>query len=228
MLPLIGAKEFLQGGGRYCLWLEDVEPTAIRRVPPVYDRVATNRALRLESSRPQLANVAAEFAQITQRPERAFLLVPAHSSESREYIPMGFFDAGNVAHNSCLVIPQATTYQFGILSSRMHMAWTKVVCGRLKSDYRCSKDIVYNNFVFPNATAAQKAEIGALGDEVLAARAAHPTSTLATLYDPTLMPKDLRKAHTALDAAADRLYRKKAYADDVQRVGHLFDLLAGK
>ena len=125
--PFIGAREFLQGSSRYCLWLEGVEPREIRAVPPVYARVATTRAVRAGSARPQLADIAQEFAQITQRPDRPFLLIPARSSEHRDYVPLGFFEAGSVATNSCLVLPDATLWHFGVLSSRMHVAWLRVL-----------------------------------------------------------------------------------------------------
>jgi hypothetical protein len=224
--PFIGAREFLQGGSRYCLWLDGVEPREIRAVPPVYDRVAANRAVRAASARPKLADVAQEFAQITQQPEQPFLLIPRHSSENRDYVPLGLFEAGNIGADSCLVLPDATLFHFGVLQSRMHMAWLRTVSGRLKSDYRYSKDVVYNNFVWPTVNDDDRGAIGDLARDIFDARLAHDGATLADLYDPAVMPRDLRTAHRALDAAVDRAYRKAPFADDVQRVAMLFERLA--
>lgn len=223
--PFIGAREFLQGGSRFCLWLDGVEPSELRAVPPVYARVAATRAVRAASARPKLAEVAQEFAQITQRPNQPFLLVPRHSSENRDYVPLGLFDTGNVGADSCLVIPGATLWHLGVLQSRMHMAWLRTVSGRLKSDYRYSKDIVYNNFVWPTVNDDDRRHIAEFAADVLNARLQHSQSTLADLYDPAVMPRDLRTAHHALDAAVDRAYRKTPFTDDVQRVAMLFERL---
>jgi hypothetical protein len=224
VLPLIGAAEFINGKMRYCLWLEGVSAGAVRSHPQVFERVQKTREVRLVSARPKLADVSSLFAQITQRPDVPFLLVPRHSSENREYVPMGFFPAGNVGHDSCLVIPDADPFHFAVLTSRMHMAWLRAVGGRLKSDYRYSKDIVYNNFVWPASTEAQRLALATGARAILDARAVEPDSTLADLYDPAAMPGSLRKAHHAVDAAVDRLYRMKPFDDDVQRVAHLLEL----
>ena len=223
--PFIGAREFLQGGSRFCLWLDGIEPREIRAVPPVYDRVAATRDVRAASARPKLADVPQEFAQITQRPAQPFLLIPRHSSENRDYVPLGLFDTGNIGADSCLVLPGATFFHFGVLQSRMHMAWLRTVSGRLKSDYRYSKDVVYNNFVWPTVNDDDRLAIGDLARAILDARLAHDSSTLADLYDPAVMPRDLRTAHRALDTAVDRAYRKTPFTDDVQRVAMLFERL---
>jgi hypothetical protein len=223
MLPLLSAKEFLNGKTRYCLWLHHVEPKLLRSLPLIYDRVRQVREIREVSSRPHLADVPHLFAQITQTPTMPILLIPCHSSESRRYIPMGLFDKGCVSHNSCVVVKNAARYHFGILTSRMHMAWVQVVCGRLESRYRYSKDIVYNNFPWPeNVTDTQRAQIESLAQGVLDARALYPDSSLADLYDPLAMPKELVDAHHALDRAVDRLYQRKAFASDAERVALLF------
>lgn len=168
---------------------------------------------------------AQEFAQITQRPDQPFLLIPRHSSENRDYVPLGLFEAGNIGADSCLVLPGATLFHLGVLQSRMHMAWLRTVSGRLKSDYRYSKDVVYNNFVWPTVNDDDRRAIGDRARAVLDARLAHDGSTLADLYDPAVMPRDLRAAHRSLDAAVDRAYRRAPFTDDVQRVAMLFERL---
>ena len=223
---LIGAKELIQGGARYCLWLTQIAPETLRAIPPLLQRVQQNRAIREVSSRPQLAETPTLFAQITADPTtyRRAIVIPGVSSEARAYIPMGFFGEKQVVANSCLVIPDGTAYHFGILTSQMHMAWMRAVAGRLESRYRYSKDIVYNNFIWPEASEAQKAEIETLTQAVLDARAEFPNSTLADLYDPNTMPPSLTRAHKALDRAVDRLYRKEPFGSDAERVALLFDL----
>ena len=223
VLPLISAREFLHNERRFCLWLKGIDPSVIRSLSLVYKRVQQVREVRLKSARPKLADVPNLFAQITQEPTEPFILVPRHSSEKRDYIPLGMFGAGNVAHDSCMAVPYAELYHFGVLTSRMHMAWVRSVCGRIKSDYRYSKDIVYNNFPWPEGvTDAQRAEIERLAQAVLDARAQFPNSTLADLYDPNTMPPALTKAHQALDRAVDRLYRSEPFPSDLERVEHLF------
>ena len=138
---------------------------------------------------------------------------------------MGFFSKDHIVADSAMSVPGATLYHFGILTSAMHMAWVRSVCGRIKSDYRYSKDIVYNNFPWPEGVSeAQRAEIERLAQAVLDARAQFPNSTLADLYDPNTMPPALTKAHHALDRAVDRLYRPESFPSDLERVEHLFTL----
>jgi len=224
VLPLIGADDFINRTARYCLWLEGASSTELRAMPTVYERVKELKEIRLESSRPQLALTPHLFAQITQRPDRPFLLIPAHSSESRRYIPMGFLGEGNIAHNSCLVIADATLWHFGILTSRMHMDWMRAVAGRLESRYRYSKDVVYNNFVFPKASDSAGARVEEFAGAVLAARERFPADSLAALYDPVTMPLELSEAHDALDLAVESLYQSSPFTDAEARVAHLFSL----
>ena len=222
---LIGAKELIQGGARYCLWLTSIPPHVLRAIPPFLERVERNREVRAASSRPQLADTPALFAQITADPtqyEHA-IAVPRHSSENRKYLPMGFFSKNKIIGDTCMSIPDATLYNFGVLTSAMHMAWMRTVAGRLESRYRYSKDIVYNNFIWPDATDEQKAEIEKLAQAVLDARAEFPDSSLADLYGPLTMPPSLTKAHTALDKAVDKLYSKSGFTTDADRVALLFE-----
>jgi hypothetical protein len=223
VLPMISAREFLHREKRFCLWLAGIEPSVLRTLPLVYGRVEDVREIRLESARPQLANVPTRFAQVTQDPSWPFVLIPRHSSENRSYIPIGMFEPGNVAHDSCMVVEQATLYHFGILTSKMHMAWVAAVCGRLESRYRYSKDIVYNNFPWPDAPTASKSRaIEALAQAVLDARTLYPKSSLADLYDPSAMPPELIKAHVNLDRAVDQLYSRERFTADLERQQFLF------
>jgi hypothetical protein len=223
ILPAYGAREFIQGIKRYCLWLEGVPLHEIRQVPAVYERIARNKEVRAASSRPELADTPHLFAQRTQDPKKAFLIVPSVSSESREYIPMGFFEPGSVATNLCLAIEGADKSLFAILTSQMHMDWLRTVGGRLESRYRYSKDVVYNNFVFPDLTTTQRVELNRLADAVLAARAAETGATMAALYDPVTMPASLRAAHREIDAYVDTLYRPSGFASADERVTHLLE-----
>jgi hypothetical protein len=235
----LGADEFINGIERYCLWLTDAPPTLLRNSPFIRQRLEAVRNFRLESKRDathELATTPAQFAFISH-PDTPYLLVPGVSSERRDYIPIGFMPAETIASNACLIVPHATLYHFGILTSAMHMAWVRAVCGRLKSDYRYSAGIVYNNFPWPfceqkTEDASVKRPVDAIKNEaqaVLDARARFPDATLADLYDPLTMPPELLKAHQRLDAAVDAAYAaaaggKKRYASDAERVAFLFGL----
>jgi hypothetical protein len=151
------------------------------------------------------AEIPTLFQEIRQ-PDTDYILIPSVSSENRRYIPIGFVGKDIIVNNAVHVIPTATLYHFGILTSNVHMAWMRTVCGRLKSDYRYSKEIVYNNFPWPDATDEQKAAIEKLGQAVLDARALFPAASLADLYDPIAMPPELLKAHQNLDRAVMKLY----------------------
>lgn len=221
--PFIGAEEYINGGMRWVLALQDATPAEMR-VPAIKDRLSKVRLSREASKRPvtrELAKSPAAFA-FTTIPEEPFLVIPEVSSERRDYVPIGWLEPPTIPSNLVRILAEATPWHFGILTSRMHMAWLRHIGGRLKSDYRYSIGLVYNTFPWPEASAAQRAAIESLAKSVLAAREVHPTSSLADLYDPDTMPGNLRKAHAALDAAVDRLYRPAAFASDRDRVEHLF------
>ncbi len=196
--PFISADEFLNGRPRWCLWLRDIEPKALRTLPQVTARIEHVKQHRLASTREatrKLAESPRQFGELRQ-PSGSYVLVPRHSSENRAFIPMGVFGAHDIVADSCLSVPNATLYHFGILTSTMHMAWMRAVCGRLKSDFRYSAGIVYNNFpwpLHPEGESKTVAVIESAAQTVLDARAAHPGSTLADLYDPHAMPDDLRR-----------------------------------
>ena len=227
--PFIGGQELLHNIPRWCLWLADAEPGEIRALPAVFKRVEAVRKWRAASNRETTKKLAAkptQFAEVRQ-PTTAYIAIPTVSSERREYIPMAFLNAKVIASNQLYILPEATLYHFGILTSVMHMAWVRYTCGRLKSDYRYSAGIVYNNFPWPeNMADKQRQEVEAAAQAVLEVRAIHPDATLADLYDPNLMPSDLRAAHKQLDKAVDAVYTadggKRAWANDSERVAFLF------
>jgi hypothetical protein len=221
--PFIGSVEYINGGVRWILALQNAEPNEIR-TPDVKRLLEQVRLFRESSSRPvtrELAKTPADFA-FTTIPEKDFLVIPEVSSERRDYVPIGWLSPPTIPSNLVRALPETTRYEFAILTSRMHMSWLDHIGGRLKSDYRYSNALVYNTFPWPDATPAQRAKVEALAQAVLDARAAHPTASLADLYDPDTMPADLRRAHHALDLAVDRLYRAQPFSSDRDRVEHLF------
>ncbi|HEV2971694.1 MAG TPA: DNA methyltransferase [Pirellulales bacterium] len=227
--PLLCAEEYLYSIPRWCLWLVNASSADIRNIPGIKKRVQSVRSFRLASKKEptrRMADHPALFAEIRQ-PTKRFIVVPQHTSETRRYIPFGYFEPKYVVHNSCSAIPDATLYHFGVLSSAMHMAWVRHVCGRIKSDFRYSTGLVYNNYPWPEApTAAKRAAAEVKAQSVLDSRGEHLAkgATLADLYDPLAMPRDLAKAHAALDRAVDRCYRKQPFTSDRQRVEFLFAL----
>lgn len=224
--PYIGAKEFLNNEKRWCIWLVDAKPDELKECSMILERVEKVRKFRSESIAESTRNYKFHtlFRQITQ-PESDYLVIPLHSSESRQYIPFGFCRKNMIASNATSIIPNATLYHFGIMTSKIHMDWVRYTCGRIKSDYRYSKDIVYNNFPFPQEiTDKQREQIETLAQTILDARTQFPDSSLADLYNPLTMPPKLLKAHEALDKAVDKLYRKEGFKSDTERVAHLFEL----
>ena len=228
-----GSQEFLNGIERWCLWLGDVPPQELRRMPKAMERVEAVRQYRLDSkSKPtnKLAATPTRF-HVENMPSNRFLVAPKVSSERRVYMPLGYMMPDVLIGDAAFIIPDATPYHFGVLHSAMHMAWVRQVCGRLESRYRYSAKLVYNNFPWPReATAAARAKIERAAAAVLSARAAHQgeagkgDATLADLYDPLSMPPDLSRAHAALDRAVDLCYRPQPFPDERRRFEHLFAL----
>jgi type I restriction-modification system DNA methylase subunit len=222
----LGAEEFINGTERWCLWINDISPNALKEMPQVLERLEKVRQFRLSSKRPatrDLAAIPSKFAFISHE-DVDYLLIPSVSSEKRNYIPIGFMAPHVIASNLCLIIPKATLFHFGILNSTMHMSWVRSVCGRLKSDYRYSNSVVYNNFPWPEATDKQRQKIEKAAQGVLDTRAKYPKSTLADLYNATTMPPDLVKAHNMLDRAVDEAYGKASFKNEAERVAFLFGL----
>lgn len=206
--PWYGSQEFINRKPRYCLWLGDCPPNELRKMPECMKRVNAVRQLRLESKSAgtrKLADTPTRF-HVENMPKGTYIVIPEVSSERRKYVPMGFMSPDILCSNLVKIIPNATLYHFGILTSNVHMAWMRAVCGRLKSDYRYSKDVVYNNFPWPTPTDEQKAKIKETAQAILDARALYPDSSLADLYDETTMPPELRKAHQQNDKAVMRAY----------------------
>jgi hypothetical protein len=226
ILPLISAYEFLNGKKRWCFWLVDAEPNELKQMPAVLKRAELVKQFRLDSVAPSTQKFAATptLFRDRNRPE-TFIVVPRVSSENRPYIPFGFFDKNSIVSDTCMSIPNGNQYHFGVLMSKMHMAWVKYICGRLKSDFRYSKDIVYNNFPWPdNLTEKQVATIETATQKVLDARLQFPDSSLADLYDPLTMPPALVKAHNELDKAVDQAYRTHPFTSEANRMVFLFEL----
>jgi N-6 DNA Methylase len=237
----LGAEEFLNGFERWCLWLGDCPPSELRAMPLAMKRVQAVKLARQNSKSPptqKLADTPTRF-HVEFMPDKPYMVIPEVSSERRDYIPLGYLPETTLASNKLRLLPEASLYQFGVLSSRMHMAWTRYTCGRMKSDYQYSITTVYNNFPWPTLeekvskaqTNKAQAAIESSAQAVLDARAQFPGSSLADLYDPLTMPPALVKAHQKLDAAVDAAYAqdavhpgKIAYATDAERVAYLFAL----
>jgi hypothetical protein len=224
--PLIGGEELLKSKVRWCLWLQNVEPPELRKIPPVLERIAAVRAIRLKSKRREtraLADTPALFGEIRQ-PTASYLAIPEVSSESRPYIPLAFLSKDVIATHKLYTMANALLYHFGVLQSNMHMAWVRQVAGRLESRYQYSAGIVYNNFPWPvDATEKQKKAIEEAAQKVLDAREQFPDSSLADLYDPLTMPPVLVKAHQTLDKAVDAAYGKRTFTSDADREAFLFE-----
>jgi hypothetical protein len=224
--PYVGSREFLQGGERWILCLANVAPQVLRTLPKVRERIAAVRAYRLLSrSRPtQALAETPTLYHVNVIPDTPFLVVPEVSSERRDYIPIGWLEPPVIPSNKIRVLPNATLWQFGLLTSTMHMAWVRNIGGRLKSDFSYGIGIIYNTFPMPPIPPEWLQRLEPYAEAVLAARAAYPDATLADLYDPDLMPPNLRRAHRDLDGAVDKLYRRSGFSSDRERVEHLLGL----
>ena len=223
----LGADEFINNRKRYCLWLKDAEPDELRKMKLVAERVENVRKTRNESKREatkKLADTPWLFGEIRQPEEGTYLLIPRVSSERRKYIPVGFLPSDVIASDATQIIPEAGLYEFGIITSNVQNAWMRVVCGRLKSDYRYSANIVYNNFPWCNPSAEQRERIEHTAQAILDARNRHPQSSLADLYDETFMPADLRKAHQENDRAVMQAYGFSTKITESECVAELFKL----
>ncbi len=224
--PLISAREFLNNKKRWCLWLVDISPQELRAMPRVLDRVEAVKRFRLASIAPSTQKHATTPSLFRDRNRpNTFIVIPRVSSEKRKYIPMGFFDKNSIVSDTMLSIPDGTFYNFGVLTSEMHMAWVKYTCGRLESRFRYSKDVVYNNYPWPKEPSKKnKNRVEEKAQKVLDVRTEFPESSLADLYDPLTMPPKLVKAHQELDKAVDLCYRPQAFTTENARIEFLFDL----
>ena len=215
-----GAKEFINNEPRYCLLLKDCPPNELKRMPLVYQRVKNVREFRLASKSAgtrKLADKPTRF-HVENFPTGNYLLIPRVSSENRRYVPIGFMNPDDLASDSVHIVPNATLYHFGILTSSIHMTWLRTVGGRLKSDYRYSKDVVYNNFVWCEPSTAQRHAIEQSAQKILDVREKYPQATLADLYDELSMPYDLRNAHRNNDRAVATAYGLENFLDDEPKI----------
>lgn len=219
--PLIGAAEFIKRKTRWCLWLKDADPSELRKCPKVLERVRKCKESREQSIAEGIRKFAATptlFAQITQPLNCTCLIIPQVSSERRKYVPIGYLDGDTICTDKLRIVPDATLYHFGVLTSNVHMAWMRAICMRMKSDYSYSRDIVYNNFPWPSPTEEQKVKIEQTAQAILDARALFPESSLADLYDEVAMPPELRKAHQANDRAVMEAYGWKVSREFTESV----------
>jgi hypothetical protein len=224
----VGSEELLNGGERWCLWLDGVAPEALRAMPQVMRRLKEVHAFRSASSAEPTRRAAAtpgRFFFVTQ-PSTAYIAIPEVSSERRRYVPLDLLPTDTITSNKLYLLATDSRYLFGVLQSAMHMAWMRSVAGRLKSDMQYSGTMVYNTFPWPEAPSdAQRAAVEAAAQAVLDARAQFPGATLADLYDPLTMPPALLKAHHKLDAAVDAAHGRKpgSFKSDAERVAFLFE-----
>jgi len=225
--PFIGAQEFLNGQEKYCYWFENVIPKDWSLMPLALQKVKAVEKLRAISSREatrKLALYPSLFGEIRQ-PKTKYILIPRHSSENRKYIPFGYLSPDNIVGDTCLSVENVTLFHFGIIHSLMHFVWIKTTCGRIKSDFRYSNEIVYNNYPWPeNPSDKQIKAIEEKAQNVLDVRASFPNSSLADLYNPLTMPPALVKAHNELDKAVDAAYSKQAFTSEAKRMEFLFEL----
>jgi hypothetical protein len=225
--PFLMGKEFLNNIPRFCIWLKDADLSEVKKISEIYSRIEKVKEFREKSKRPQTIK-AAKFPYLfgeMRQPNTDYLAIPKVSSENREYIPIGFCSSNIITGDMLFNMPFATLFNFGVITSVMHMTWVRYVCGRLESRYRYSNSVVYNNFPWPeNPTIKQKDTIEKEAKSVLDARANFPGSSLADLYDPITMPAILIKAHQALDKAVDLCYRSQPFPNETKRIEFLFEL----
>ena len=226
--PFIGSSEFINLSERFCLWITEDNKNKALAIPAIEERVNKVKAFRLKSTKLATVEWAKKPYSFTECRYKNTLciIIPRHSSERREYIPIGYLEAGTVVADSAFAIYDAPLWLFGILTSKMHMAWVKTVGGRLETRYRYSAQLCYNTFPFPAINEAQKAELEELAQEVLDVRDQHFDMTLGEQYNPETMPETLKEAHHRLDLAVERCYRPEPFSSDEERLECLFKLYA--
>ena len=225
--PLLSASEFLNGKTKWCLWLEELNPNDLKSMPLVKQRIENVKKLREESTREatkKLAEYPTLFGELRQ-PKSEYIGIPLNTSGNRTYIPFGYFSKDVISNNTMSVVANSSLFHFGVLTSIMHMTWVKYICGRIKSDYRYSNELVYNNYPFPkNVSEKQKKAVEEKAQNVLNIRSQFSDCSLADLYDPLSMPPNLKKAHQELDKAVDNCYGTKSFKNDKERIEFLFGL----
>jgi type I restriction-modification system DNA methylase subunit len=225
--PYTGGDEFINNKKRWCLWLQNIDPSILKKSKFILQRIEKTKEFRLSSNRAatnKLADNPMLFGEIRQ-PKTSYIIIPKVSSENRKYIPIGILEPSIITSGSALIIPNANLYIFGVITSNMHMSWMKSTCGRMKSDFQYSASIVYNNYPWPeNPSEKQIKTIEEKAQNVLEVRASFPNSSLADLYNPLTMPPALVKAHNELDKAVDAAYSKQAFTSEAKRMEFLFEL----
>ena len=221
---IYGSEEFINDIYRYCLWIDDSELHNALANPEIKRRIERTEQMRLSSKDESGRKLADKSYQFREHPllDCEKIIIPRVSSEHREYIPMGYLDPETVVSNSAFAIYDAETWLFGILESKMHMAWVRTVGGKLKTDYRYSAQLCYNTFPFPKITDEKRAELTTAAEEILVTRGGYPLKTLAEMYAPDKMPQDLREAHNTLDNIVDSCYSGYPFANDEARLECLF------
>lgn len=226
--PFLGAREFINKKERYCLWLKDISPSELSNLPLIFERVQKVKEFRSNSDRSEATQRFANYPTLftsDRQPDSNYLLIPRHSSQNREYIPIGFFNSDYIVSDSCSFVPNASLFDFGIITSKMHMTWMKFICGRIKGDYRYANTIVYNTFPFPeNVSNDLKNKIVKASRVILDIRDNFPEESLANLYNPDLMPPSLKKAHKKLDKLVDKCYKSEKFKNDNDRMKFLFEM----
>jgi hypothetical protein len=223
-----GSADFIKGKARYCLWIKTQDVEEAMRVGPIkqrIDRVAIFRSKSTKKATQVQASTPWQFAEVRYKASSS-IFVPRVSSERRDYIPIGYLDEGTVTNDQAFAVYDAEPWVFALLTSRMHMVWTRAVGGKLKTDYRYSNTIVYNNFPVPTILDAMKKQLTERALRVLDVREYHSELTLADLYDPDRMPDNLRLAHQSLDELVDSIYRKREFVSDEERLSMLFEMYA--
>ncbi|MCJ7447189.1 MAG: N-6 DNA methylase [Bacteroidales bacterium] len=224
--PLISAKEFLNGEKRWCLWLKGIQPSELKQIPDLTKRIQLVMEHRTNSNRAETKKLAA-FPSLfgeDRQPNSNYIFVPLTTSENRTYIPLSFFTKDNIINNTASLIANSSIYHFGIISSIMHMTWVKYVCGRLKSDFRYSNELVYNNYPWPNPTKKQYKLVENTSQKIIEVRKEFKNNSMSDLYNPLTMPPKLVKAHQALDKSVDLCYRSQPFTNETKRIEFLFHL----
>ena len=222
----MGADDFLSSIYRYCLWMTKEDYDTYNCIPEIHRRMIGVSEARMKSgtaSTQEYAQYPYAFRQ-PQYKETESIIIPSTSSERREYIPIGFLGKDVVVSNSTYVVYDAELWHFAVLTSKMHNVWMRIVCGRMKTDYRYTNTLCYNTFAFPKITIEQKEALQSLAENIILTRENHSEMTLAEMDNPETMPQDLKYAHQALDLAVERCYRPESFTSDEERLEHLFKL----
>ena len=225
--PILGSAEFIRGQSRYCIWIEEANHVDFVKHSSITERLERVRDVRRSSSKAAtvaLANQPHRFGEIRQSGHETIIIVPSVSSESRDYLPVGYLRPGTIVTNLAFVLLDAPLWNMALIATKLHLVWIATVCGKLKSDYRYSNTLGWNTFPVPKLTEKNKQDLTKSAEGILLAREAHFPATIADLYDPERMPPDLRAAHDHNDEVLERIYIGRRFKNDTERLEKLFDL----